>query len=600
MYAAAYGSLDAMKMIVAAGADVKARNAFDATALHWCAHDLDRVRFLVAKGAAINARSKQGRTPLVIAASHDGASDIVKFLVEKGADISAADATGTTPLVAATEANDTASAAFLIQRGAAVNTAGYFFEAALPGQTALMNAAAHSNVDLMKMLLAKGADVNAVSAEKGVGVKNGPIAFGTYTPLLMAATHGSPEAVKLLLDAGAKVNARDLRGMTTLMLAIGTDRADVRVIRLLLEKGADPNIKSKLGESSLDWAKKMGNIEVMKALGIDSTRAETAVLNPADERKTTSPKEAVQKSLAILQRTSGSFFKEGGCISCHAQNLTGIAVSVARAHGLPVDEIAAAEQLKTLELQFASFDQVLLQRMDPPGGVDVLMYSVLHLAAEAAQPDRVIDPLIFNIAGEQRKAGNWHIPGLARPPMEDGDFSRTALSIRALTAYALPGRKAEFEQRVARAAAWLKSASPRTTEDRNMQLLGLKWANADRHPLDSRVKELIALQHPDGGWAQTADLGSDAYATGLTLHTLHEMGVAPEDAAYQRGVAYLLRTQLPDGTWRVSSRAPKFQPYFQSGFPYEHDQWISSSATAWASIALTYAVSGKPLTFARR
>ena len=53
-------------------------------------------------------------------------------------------------------------------------------------------------------------------------------------------------------------------------------------------------------------------------------------------------------------------------------------------------------------------------------------------------------------------------------------------------------------------------------------------------------------------------------------------------------------TQLPDGSWHVASRAPKFQPYFQSGFPHDHDQWISSAATSWGAIALSYAVADGP------
>src|SRR5437764_11196556 len=89
LYAAAYGSLDAMKALLSAGADVNAKNAFDAAALLWSANDLAKVRLLVAKGADVNARSKQGRTPLIVAASYDGGSEIVKFLLEKGADITA-------------------------------------------------------------------------------------------------------------------------------------------------------------------------------------------------------------------------------------------------------------------------------------------------------------------------------------------------------------------------------------------------------------------------------------------------------------------------------------------------------------------------------
>jgi hypothetical protein len=59
-----------------------------------------------------------------------------------------------------------------------------------------------------------------------------------------------------------------------------------------------------------------------------------------------------------------------------------------------------------------------------------------------------------------------------------------------------------------------------------------------------------------------------------------------------RGVTYLLKTQQTDGSWHGKSRAPKFQPYFESGFPYGPDQWISASATAWATIALANGMGG--------
>jgi hypothetical protein len=50
-----------------------------------------------------------------------------------------------------------------------------------------------------------------------------------------------------------------------------------------------------------------------------------------------------------------------------------------------------------------------------------------------------------------------------------------------------------------------------------------------------------------------------------------------------------VRTQRDDGSWFVKSRAMKIQPYFESGFPYGHDQWISQAATAWATIGLASA-----------
>ena len=173
--------------------------------------------------------------------------------------------------------------------------------------------------------------------------------------------------------------------------------------------------------------------------------------------------------------------------------------------------------------------------------------------------------------------------------MEDGDFSRTALGIRILQVYGQPGRKAELQKRVERAARWLAANPPKTTEDVNMQLLGLKWAGATRRVTDAGIKRLMVLQREDGGWGQTPDLPTDAYATGQALYTLHELGVPVKDPVYRRGVQYLLQTQAADGTWYVKSRAPKFQPYFESGMPYGHDQWISAAATSWGAMALSYA-----------
>jgi hypothetical protein len=80
---------------------------------------------------------------------------------------------------------------------------------------------------------------------------------------------------------------------------------------------------------------------------------------------------------------------------------------------------------------------------------------------------------------------------------------------------------------------------------------------------------------------------SDAYATSGALLALAESKVLKvTDPAYKKGMDYLLSTQFPDGAWHVRSRAIKFQPYFESGFPFGHDQWISAAATASAAQAL--------------
>jgi len=54
-------------------------------------------------------------------------------------------------------------------------------------------------------------------------------------------------------------------------------------------------------------------------------------------------------------------------------------------------------------------------------------------------------------------------------------------------------------------------------------------------------------------------------------------GLPVSDPSYQRGVQYLLNTQLEDGSWHVRTRAAGFQPYFDNGFPHGVDQWISAA-----------------------
>jgi squalene cyclase len=125
------------------------------------------------------------------------------------------------------------------------------------------------------------------------------------------------------------------------------------------------------------------------------------------------------------------------------------------------------------------------------------------------------------------------------------------------------------------------------TEDAFMRLVGFKWSGASEAEIKNAAKALLALQRSDGGWANNPNMPSDAYETGGALVALAESkAINVSDSAYQRGIQYLLSTQFPDGSWHVRSRAIKFQPYFQSGFPFGHDQWISAAATSWAAQAI--------------
>lgn len=82
-------------------------------------------------------------------------------------------------------------------------------------------------------------------------------------------------------------------------------------------------------------------------------------------------------------------------------------------------------------------------------------------------------------------------------------------------------------------------------------------------------------------------MDSDAYATATVLYALRRSGaVNTNDSAWKSGIRFLLDRQLEDGSWLVKSRSKPFQTYFESGFPHGADQFISTTATAWATIAL--------------
>lgn len=585
MYAAAVGSVDAMARLIDAGANVNAVNSGGATALMWAATDLAKVRLLLERGADAKAVAKSGKTALALAAMSDGSGGIVRLLLANGADPKAVDGFKSTVLHAAAAGNDIDTIRQVLGAGLDVNAVNF------PGFTPLMLSASQANLEAVKLFLAKGANVNAVSGDGSFQkVKAGSIALGNFTPLLLSVAMGSPELVKALLDAGANVNVADVRGMTPLMLALANDRQSAEIIRSLLAKGADVNVKSLAGETALDWARKNGSpagIElVTRAGGVATTHAAAVVPAPARADLRVS----VERSIALLRKASVVAAANGGCASCHSHNIVDTVERTAGRKGLSTDEkLTAQRQTLTKAPYFSAAN--LLERLDPGGAPITTVYALTALENSGYQPDRTTDMIVAHLVSQQAADGRWYMSGIARPPVGEGPIAVTAYAIRALKAYAPPGRASDINERIGRAAAWLAASQPRTTEDRNMKLLGLLWAGRGQPERAPLVKQILSKQRADGGWSQTDHLQSDAYATGVSLFSLAEAGgISPQHAAYKKGTEYLLSTQRADGSWYVKSRAAKFQPYLDGGFPYEHDQWISSMATGWATAALALAL----------
>jgi ankyrin repeat protein len=600
MYAAAVGSIDAMNRLLAAGADVNARNTLGSSALTWATKDLAKVRLLLDHGADVNVTSIPGRTPLLVATMHNPSADVVKLLIARGADALAADKLHATALHTAAVAADIGTLRALLDAKVDVNAR----DAA--DFTPLMVAASNGSVEAVKLLLSRGARVNDVSGAGEVvihapaRVKNGTLALGSFTALLLAAPAGSAELVKTLIDAGADVNATDIRGMTPLMLAVATDHYDLNKIRLLLHTGANLNVTTPEGETALNWAQKFGKTPVVALLNRTWAPAKPHVTAPETKTTLVDLPTAIARSTALLERTSSAqFFAKGGCAACHAQNIMDVAASVLRPKGMHLDDKEAASRLAVTKGRFVGSVPHLLERLDAPGTPDVPLFSIGALAAIGYEPDRMTDALAINVAAQQYADGRWHVGWTARPPIQDGDITRTALGIRMLRMYAPPALAPEMLPRLARAKRWMEAAVPITTEDRAMRILGLRWAGSNAAIIAKSAAALIATERADGGWAQRDELPSDAYATGQALYALAVGGRgSPTDAACRRGITFLLSTQQADGSWFVRSRSVKFQPYFESGFPYSGDQWISAMATGWAVSGLAAAGDSRSTTAA--
>lgn len=583
MSAAAAGSIDAMQLLVDRGADVNAQNAFGSTALIWSVTDLAKTRLLLDRGAKVDTATKTGRTALFVATMSDNSAPIVRLLMAKGADPKVVDAFRTTTVMAAAIGNDLETMRLMLDAGVDANAA------SATNLTPLVVASYHGNAAAAKLLLSKGAKVNVVAAKPTPfpfdSPKSGPIAIGDVTPLMAAASTDSFELVKLLVDAGADVNAKDSRKMTPLMFAVATNRQDPAIIRLLLDRGADVSAQSNVGETAADWARKLGTPAGMQLLKVARATSPAAAA-PQPAAAHADAKAGAERALALLESSSQKFFEGSGCVSCHHQNITDLATGEMQAKGWRIDPQAIGKRMEMLGA--APPPHLLMERMDI-AVPEIFAYSLAGLAAVNAPPNPATDKLAANIAATQMADGSWHVlNGVgARPPAEEGSITRVALCIRALKVYGPPGRAAEMNARIANARRWLAAAKPITSEDRNMQLLGLHWAGAEAATLKPLAAAILAAQQRDGGWRQREELSTDAYATGQSLYVIAKAGgVSSSDAAYQRGVAYLLSTQAENGSWRVTSRAPKFQAYFNSGFPYAGDQWISAWATGWAAMAL--------------
>jgi ankyrin repeat protein/mono/diheme cytochrome c family protein len=610
MAAGLYGNTEAVQLLLKAGADVQATNRAGATALLRAATFEEKAALLVAAGASVNARSALGNTPLHLAARKPGNHRTVRLLLDHGAQANATNMFGATPLMAAAAAGDLESARLLLERGADINARpnmngdGFIWGG---GRTPLMWAAFNGDQALVKLLLERGAKVDQFTL---VGGALAQAAWGN---------HAGP--ARLLLEAGAPVDQRDLvANYTPLHWAASSEHGSADLVKLLLARGADVNseggqpVDNFLGatETPLTLARKRGQSPIVQALlnagapdvaTSASDRSSKASTAAAIGFEGTRVLETIQRALPPLSRTAelsvNTFQRHASrqnCISCHQQQLPLAALSLAHARKFPTDRTAVSRQLGLMKDFISSTSQahgseapaleINLQATFHPEPAIVAGYASMVLDLEHEPASAATDAMVHQLATMQHTDGHWSW-NLPRPPIQASDIGATALAVHTIKHFTIPARKRELDERLQRARNWLAKSSTETTEELTHQLLGLAWAGESSGRLKKLSTALLREQRADGGWSQLAGLESDAYATGQALYALLEGGGIPStDAAIRKGIDYLVRTQGTDGTWHVRRRAHPFQPPMDSGFSHGADGWISSAGSSWAVLAL--------------
>jgi len=243
-------------------ADVNAAQPDGATALAWSAYwdDVKTAKRLLLSGADANTANDYGITPLILACQNHSLQ-MVKALLDGGADPDRVLWSGVTPLMVAAKSGETDIVRALIDADADVNVS-----EPRRGQSALMWAISFGHPDVARVLIEAGADVTARTKKLNEDFRPMELeaytksvsgtAQGGYTPLMFAARQDDLATARLLLARGADVNAISGADGSALVIASAAGHEDLSL--LLLDAGADPTSADAGGVTALHYALRDG------------------------------------------------------------------------------------------------------------------------------------------------------------------------------------------------------------------------------------------------------------------------------------------------------------------------------------------------------
>ena len=266
------GDRETVRALLQAGADVDAPQIDGTTALHWAVRydDPDTAALLIRAGAEVTTANRAGSTPMQLA-TLNGSAPMIERLLDAGADVDGRlNPHGDTALMMAARTGLPDPVRLLLDRGADVDA-----RETWGGTTALMWAVSEGHAEVVRLLIHANADLDARSRIYPVADAPGsegpepedadpeaaPVAYsnGGFTPLLFAAREGDLASARLLLAAGADVNAVASDGKGPLSMAIYN--GNYELASFLVDHGADVDEPDAAGFPPLFWAVDRRNME---------------------------------------------------------------------------------------------------------------------------------------------------------------------------------------------------------------------------------------------------------------------------------------------------------------------------------------------------
>ncbi|MFT5300146.1 MAG: hypothetical protein ACI814_000920 [Mariniblastus sp.] len=295
---------------------------------------------------------------------------------------------------------------------------------------------------------------------------------------------------------------------------------------------------------------------------------------------------AIQRAIGPIELAMVGYRENRRCFSCHHHAHAIIGLTEMAGRGMKVNQ-------ELLQVQFAQtvgrtkgVEQRYLNHENIGGGVDTTGHALLAMRTGGHVPDETTEAMVEWILKRDQGRGFWTGTN-NRAPTQTSDVTRTWLCLDALEHFGTKKHSVQIKERKSKSHEWLLKVKAKSTEDASSQIRALSTLGNVDLAVKEFATELIKQQRDDGGWAQTSEMASDAYATGSALITLHQFaGRTTNEEFYQRGIEFLKSSQLGDGTWHVKTRATPVQKYFESGFPHGRDQYISMTATCWAATAM--------------